>query len=173
LEKSNAQHLMKRKPYSILLLLLIIFLSLGSLYYRIEMVKNLVLVEQDTGKKITIQLPQSMFQLRYIHSVHRTPVEEMFSITEDDKLVLYEIRYSSLGIGMPYETEGGVFSNQEGQFRLTGLRKEFSVINIRASEITAQTIIVAGQDYPLLDMFQPDSALQISASAKLMLVRTE
>lgn len=160
-----------KKKFLCILLLVTIFLSFGSKYYRIEMVKSLVIVEQDTGKKITVPLPNARFQLGFIHSVHRTPVEELFSITEDDKLVLYEIRYSSLGIGMPYDAEGGVFVNHDGQYRLTGLHKEFSVISLRASEIPAQTISAEGRVYPLLEIFQPDSLLQLSAGGKPMLVR--
>lgn len=170
MEKSNAQHLMKRYTYSILLLILIT-LSLASFYYRIEMRKFLVLYEPETGSEEVLQVPHGRFEINYIHSVHKTPVEEMFYISEDNVLVLYEIRYSSLGIGMPYESEGGVFSNQGGQFHLTGLHKEFPTINLRASAIPAQTIGVDGQMYPLLKLFKPDNALQISAKQKLMLVR--
>ena len=170
MEKSNAQHLMKRYTYFILLLL-IISLSLASFYYRIEMGKFLVLNELETGTERVIQVPHGRFEINYIHSVHKTPVEELFYISEDSVLVLYEIRYSSLGIGMPYEAEGGVFSHQGGQFYLTGLHKEFPVISLRASAIPAQTIRVDGQIYSLLKLFTPDNALQISAKQRLMLVR--
>lgn len=170
MEQSNAQHLMK-KYICFIILLIILSLSLASFYYRIEMGKFLVMYEQDTASTKTVQVPQGRFVLSYIHSVHKTPVEEFFYITEDNKLILYEIRYSSLGIGMPYESEGGVFSNQGGQFLLTELHKEFPVINLRASEIPAQTLRVEGKTYPLLTLFQPGNAIRISAKQRLILVR--
>jgi len=141
LEQSNAQHLMKRYLYSIFLLITIT-LSFTGFYYRIDMGKALVLQDLESGSKKVLQVPHGEFIIRYIHSVHKTPVEERFYISADNTLVLYEIRYSSLGVGMPYESEGGIFSNQGGQFRLTGLQKGIPAIYFRTLEISSQTFPV-------------------------------
>lgn len=154
-----------------ILLLIVIALSLACFYYKIDMENYLVLTEKVSGKKEIIPVPQARFQISYTHSVHKTPVEEFFYIAEDNKMVLYEIRYSSYGVGMPYDFEGGVFSNQDGQFHLTGLQREFPAIDIMASEIPAQVIIVEGRKYHLLTLFQPDKNIHISAAKRLRLVR--
>lgn len=170
MEQSNAQHLMKRYIY-LLLLLVAITLSFAGFYYRIDSGKALVLKAAGSSSEKVLMVPQGSFTIRYIHSVHKTPVEEWFTISADNTLILYEIRYFSLGVGMPYESEGGIFSNHEGQYRLTGLHREFSLISLWASEIPAQTIIIEGQTYPLLKLFKTDQALQISAKDVVRLVR--
>ena len=48
--------------------------------------------------------PGDRFTLKYVHSVQKTPVYEVFSIDERGAVVLQETRVKSLGYGLPAPT---------------------------------------------------------------------
>jgi hypothetical protein len=120
--------------------------------------KVLVLQDVKRGLEHRIAAPESVFTLGFIHSVHHTPVYEVIHILKDNTLMLEEVRYSSLGVGMPFDHEGGTFENTDGKFVLRFQRK-FNSINISVSPIPEHTITVGGKTYPLLDFTTSDGGL--------------
>ncbi len=157
---------MKRQLVKILFVAFVaalLFLGLG-----VE--KDTVLMLRDVEHKIKKELivPGKEFTLIFIHSVHRTPVYETYLIGDDNKFILKEVRYSSLGVGMPFTDEGGVFTNENGQFVLQFTRV-FESIPIRVSPIPDHAIKIGDKTYPLLEFAQPDSLIEIRAKDKLVL----
>ena len=133
------------------------------------MEKDTVLTIRDLEHKIEKELsvPEKEFALIYTHSVHKTPVYETFAISEDNRFILKEVRYSSLGVGMPFTEEGGIFANENGQFVLR-FNRTLQVIPIRVSPIPDHAIQIGNTTYPLLAFAEPESLLEIRAKQKLV-----
>lgn len=134
------------------------------------MEKDTVLTIRDVEHKIEKELsvPGKEFTLIYTHSVHKTPVYETFIISKDNRFILKEVRYSSLGVGMPFTDEGGVFTNENGQFVLR-FDRTLQAIPIRVSPIPDHAIQIGNATYPLLAFAKPESLLEIRAKQKLVL----
>ncbi len=77
------------------------------------------------------------FQLRYLHSVERTPVIELYRV-RDGALVLEGMRFRSLGWGLP--SEGYV--REDGWFVVSGLAQPVGVLRLRVSRLTRHTLVV-------------------------------
>lgn len=127
--------------------------------------KVLVLQDGHRGTEHRITVPDRVFTLSFIHSVHHTPVHEVYEIDGDNNLVLKELRYSSLGVGMPYDYEDGTLEIIDGEFTLK-FDREFQSINMIVSPIPEHTISVDGKTYPLLEFAKPEGPLEIKAVDK-------
>ena len=46
-----------------------------------------------------------IFDIRYTHSVHKTPVQESYYVSESGEIVQYELAYENFAIGMPSNAE--------------------------------------------------------------------
>ncbi|HHX23787.1 MAG TPA: DUF1850 domain-containing protein [Thermoanaerobacterales bacterium] len=155
----------------ILAILIAVTLLLFFVNFKLEKTKVLIIESETENIKHTIKIPQKKFTLSYIHSVQKTPVYEVFEIDEDNKLILKETTFSSLGVGLPFTEENGVFRNEQGKFKLTGLNREFTSIAIRVSPIPKHTIIIGENTHPLLSIVAPDDLVKIAAADRWMLVR--
>jgi len=152
-------------------ILIAVALLLFFVNFKFESTKVLLIASERENVKQTIIVPQRKFTLSYIHSVQKTPVYEVFEIAEDNRLILIETTFSSLGVGLPYTQENGYFRNEQGKFKLTGLNREFTSIPIRVSPIPKHTITVGEKTFPLLSFVAPDDLVKITAADRWMLVR--
>lgn len=101
------------------------------------------------------------FSLRYIHSVHLTPVYENFVIQTDGTFLLISTRYQSYGVGLPSLPEEGTLRLQDGWMILENLQRPFSEIRLRVGPEAKLSLLVAGKTYPLHEWFSPGSLLVI------------
>ena len=143
----------------IILTVLVIVLLIGC---GIEKEKVLVLKGGHGGTEHRIAVPDRIFTLGFVHSVHHTPVREVYQIGDNNIMVLKELRYRSLGVGMPYDYENGTLEIIDGEFVLK-FEREFRTINMIVSPIPGHTITVGERTYPLLDFTDPESSLEIKA----------
>lgn len=141
-------------------MVLIIAISIG---YSIEREKALVLTGGRDKSEHIIAVPGRTFVLGFIHSVHHTPVHEVIYICDDNTLALKELRFSTLGVGMPYGYEGGELEAADGEFILRFERK-FKSINMIISPIPKHTITIGHRTYPLLQFTEPEGPLEIKAT---------
>lgn len=154
-----------------LLIFIAVTLLLFFANFKLERTKVLIIESETKNVKHTILVPEKKFTLSFIHSVEKTPVYEVFQITEDNKLILVETTFSSLGVGLPYTEDNGEFKNEQGKFKLTGLNREFTSITMRVSPIPKHTITVGEKTYSLLSFVASDDLVKITAADRWMLVR--
>ncbi len=107
-----------------------------------------------------IPLEEGTFIHHFIHSVHKTAVDEYFEV-HGMNLNLVEVRYDTYGVGMPSE-EGEGFALVGGRFSVK-LHRTFSRIPIRVSFLPEHGIIVKGSLHAFSDMVPPESAIILSA----------
>lgn len=127
----------------------------------------LVAADPDSGPVLIIPMPVGKtFTLGYIHSVHKTPVEENFILdtgTGPARLVLTSTSFDTLGVGIPYGRGEGNLEHQQGRFMLTGLHREFEEINVKAMPLAQHSLTVRGRHYDLNDYFAPGASLRLKA----------
>ncbi|MFA6669814.1 MAG: DUF1850 domain-containing protein [Bacillota bacterium] len=127
--------------------------------------KVLILKYGQGQEEHRIAVPDGVFTLSFIHSVHHTPVHEVYQIRDDNTLVLKELRYRSLGVGMPYDYENGTLEIADGEFVLK-FDREFESINMIVSPIPEHTITIGEDTYLLFELTEPESPLEIKAVDK-------
>jgi len=147
------------KLMGVVLIIILVVILVGS---GIAKEKVLVLIDVEEGLEHDIGAPDRMFTLSFIHSVHHTPVHEVIHIRDDNTLVLKEVRYKSLGVGMPYDYENGTLEIIDGEFILKFERK-FETIDMKISPIPEHMITIGQETYPLLKFTKPGGILKIKA----------
>jgi len=124
-----------------------------------------ITVKTESGTSLT--LPTSSgdtFSLRFIHSVHKTPVWENFIVIGVDRLILTSTEYRSYGVGMPSLPSEGVFTQLDDRFILTNLNRPFSQIPVRVGPEAQLTLVHQGQEYPLYAWFEPGTLVFVGTS---------
>jgi len=80
-------------------------LGVGIAVYSMQPLSLLVVRDKTTGEKIFTQRisPGEKFKLTYIHSVEKILVTGIFTIDEDNRIILLETYFPSPGTGLPVE----------------------------------------------------------------------
>ncbi|MDO5564780.1 MAG: DUF1850 domain-containing protein [Eubacteriales bacterium] len=67
----------------------------------------LLLYNYTTNEKITeFNLPHNLFSIKFIHSVHKTPLEDYYKVL-DKKIYVYKTTYYDFGAGVQSELNDG------------------------------------------------------------------
>jgi len=135
---------------------------------RFALVRDLTLHSSDGRLLASIDLPDAAFGHHYVHSFHLTPVDELFRVEENGSLRLHELRYESLGVGMPTEVEEG-FRLDNGRFILS-IDRTFKKIPIMVSIVPGHGITVGERLYPFTDWFRPEDLVVLSGRVRTLLL---
>lgn len=121
----------------------------------------------DAGGKTRILLPfgnGSVFGIRYIHSVARSPVTDWF-VVSDGCLYLEKTEYQDFGAGLPHMPEGGQrMSTGDGKVVISGFHRALPRFDLRVGRIARHTLLLpaAGggwHELPLNRVAPPGAAL--------------
>lgn len=99
-------------------------------------------------------------KISYIHSVQKTPVEEYLEVGMYGKIKLYETRYQSFGVGMPFLESEGDF-HQEGDFYVMDMEREFNDLVLRVGKDTNLTLDANGEVFPLYKTLPAGARVEI------------
>lgn len=124
-----------------------------------------VLVVKDLDEHATTKfiLSDEGFTLGYIHSVLLTPAEEMFTVDDDNQLLLQKTVYESFGVGLPYSQEKFEFEIKDGKFILY-VKRKFPSLKMRISPIPKHWLSIGSQRYELIDIVEkPEDLIDIYA----------
>ncbi len=158
-------------------IVLIAVMAALMLYYvavccNIAREKVLVLEDVENKTRRILIVPDRTFRLSFIHSVLLTPVDEVYSVDESNRLILERVLYESFGVGMPYSKDNGEFLTENGKFVLVQNRKLNSIL-IRVSPIPRHSLSIGGEDYPLLSFVEPNNLIKIYASEKWVIRKAD
>lgn len=121
-----------------------------------------LVVESTSGKGIVLPTKHGdEFSLRFLHSVHKTPVLENFVIEKSGSIVLTSTEFSSYGVGMPFLPEEGTLIKKNDNFVLTGVNRNFRRIPLRSWPEAQLSLIQRGYEYPLFNLFDDGALLEI------------
>lgn len=90
---------------------------------------------------------------RYVHSVHLSDVDEEYTIEGDGGLRLTATRFDTLGVGIPFDAEGGF--SQEGNRFVLRMDRRYRSLPIRVSPIPGHVVVTGGRVYPLSTWIAP------------------
>ncbi len=107
-------------------------------------------------------------ELKYIHSVARTPVSEYFTV-KNNSFILNKTVFESYGAGLPLD--GGDFRRENGRFVQEGQNIKLEQLVIRVSRTEGQEIIVAGEVFALQDFLEPGQRLIVNSYNPLNYIR--
>lgn len=114
-----------------------------------------VLLLLDEQGQIRQQLPlaDASFSHVFVHSINLSPVDEDFSVADDDTLLLHHVRYAQTSTGMPSGSDNG-FSMVDGRFVLE-MSRRFTEIPVRVSPVPGHGIRTAESFFAFSDLFNP------------------
>jgi hypothetical protein len=165
-----------RARRAILLAALLVAAAAGAAAFLLSVEEERFLVVSSAeGLKLTeIDLPDGRFDHVFTHSFHLTPVRERFSVEADGSggavLRLYELRYSSLGVGMPEDAELG-YRLEGGQFVLA-MDRRFGRIPLLVSILEGHGVEIGGKPRPFAEWAAPKRGLVLSGKiAKVLRLR--
>lgn len=111
--------------------------------------------------------------IKFIHSVQKTPVEEYLRIDQDgETIVLDKTVYHSFGVGLPFLSNEGNWRLEDGSFVLEDMNRRFTSVSLRTGTGTMLTIAVDGAKYSLYDMYAPGTKIDIAVAPRWKLYWT-
>jgi len=150
-----------------------LILGLVIILILVVLINNTVDLIVFSGDDGVIQVKSVFFEgvdveLRYIHSVARTPVSEYFRV-EDNNFILYKTVFESYGAGLPLD--GGEFKRENGKFVQEGQNIKLEQLVIRVSRTEGQELIVAGEAFNLQEFLEPGQRLTVSSYTPVGYIR--
>ncbi|HZG85323.1 DUF1850 domain-containing protein [Paenibacillus sp.] len=126
---------------------------------------SLTVTEEETNElalAVSVR-PGDTFGIRFIHSVHRTPVEETYRIDANSVMVLERVVYETYGVGNPSGAEPGQrFRIEDGKLIVESFGRTFDVIRLRIGQKVANHELIAdGVSVPLANVSEPGSRVRI------------
>lgn len=165
----NARVMKKLHRLSVVFIIVLAGCSLFFSRYDLELAKILVIKNVSSGTENTLRLPNDRFSIEYVHSVNKTRVVEEFRVDNDNRLALKAVRYSSLGVGMPYSPEEGTLAHENGEYILAGLNRVFQQIPLQVSPIPQYAVSVDGHSLHLSQTAGEGEIVCLTASDRWML----
>ena len=100
------------------------------------------------------------YTIRFIHSVARRPVDEIYEIASDCS-ILRETVYDMMGAGLPYEPAAGqAFTVEDGKYHIRGFDMRIPALTYRINKVVADHTLLIGRDvYPLKRWAAPGKPL--------------
>lgn len=149
----------KFRPWTVVLPLIFLLISLPVI---LNCPVRLLTVEDEHGaiffmKHVSLG---DRYTVRFIHSVARRPVDEIYEIEEGcSKLV--ETVYDMTGAGLPHAPEPGqTFTIENGKYHITGYDLKIPVLTYRINKVVADhRFLIDGKEYQLRNWAKPGRPL--------------
>ena len=139
----------------------------------IPFIPMLTLMDGKT-KHTVLQFPIEInegFSIQYIHSIHRTPVEEYFYIDNDYNIVAEKTIFESYGVGIPSNIEEGqVFYQENGKFVIDHIQRVLPYFDQRIGQVIANhQLRIKGIEIPLNKVTTPGNWVRFKVTNRSIL----
>ena len=142
--------------------LLIIFAVASFLWYATAIVVSL----NPEGEREPIAFTSKVgdvWNIRFTHSVEKTPWEEFFTVNGVNNLTMTHTRFESLGWGYPYSPNDGLFRRtDDNRFELV-MNRPYKQVDLRVAEQAMPCIVHYNTVYDLCALFGHGSLVQVKA----------
>jgi hypothetical protein len=169
LDKAGMERTRKRSRWFILAAVIlgtaIAGAALLAFLFNVRLVSALIIKDSTGAIIVRLPLQDGQFVHHYIHSIHKTPVDEYFEV-HGFSLNLTKVKYDTYGVGMPSDAGEG-FSIENGRFVVV-LHRSFSSIPIRVSIVPDHGVIIGGTLFPFTRWVPQESAITLSAGRMLI-----
>jgi len=147
--------IVKRNIILLVLCLCFVYFFQPLSYLRVVEVQGeqvLVLVPVEPGRE---------FALIYTHSVHKSPVVEVFTIQPRRGLLLKKTGFKDYGVGIPYSTPHKFTMGEDGFFWIENIDEPLGSFTLRVQEIPQQRLVFGDREINLLELTQTGSLVRI------------
>ena len=104
-----------------------------------------------------------VWNIRFTHSVEKTPWEEFFTVNGVNDLTMTHTRFESLGWGYPYSPNDGLFRRtDDNRFELI-MNRPYKQVDLRVAEQAMPCIVHYNTVYDLCALFGHGSLVQVKA----------
>ena len=104
-----------------------------------------------------------VWNIRFTHSVEKTPWEEFFTVNGVNDLTMTHTRFESLGWGYPYSPSDGLFRRtDDNRFELI-MNRPYKQVDLRVAEQAMPCIVHYNNVYDLCALFGHGSLVQVKA----------
>jgi hypothetical protein len=110
--------------------------------------------------------PGDRFTFKYIHSVQKTPVYEVFTIDEKGRVVLVETRVMSLGHGLPAPRRDEEYAIEEDFLVIRNLNRNVGRLLIRVNFVRLMEIDFGRKAFDLRQCGRAGDLIEVSAVRK-------
>ena len=142
--------------------LLIIFAVASFLWYATAIVVSL----NPEGDREPIAFDSKVgdvWNIRFTHSVEKTPWEEFFTVNGVNDLTMTHTRFESLGWGYPYSPNDGLFRRtDDNRFEIV-MNRPYKQVDLRVAEQAMPCIVHYNNVYDLCALFGHGSLVQVKA----------
>ncbi len=97
---------------------------------------HIELINHSKGNSLILSMiasPEDTFELKYIHSVEKTPVFEIYNFDSKGQIYLTETTVESSGYGLPLAEDGDKVVYGEKTMTITGMHKRIDCLLMRVS----------------------------------------
>lgn len=126
---------------------------------------GVVIEDGETGQRLAFLnvRPDEEFKIKYIHSIHRTPVLETYHTNGEGTIIQTEMRFEEFGVGMPSGVTGTeIFTQKDGTYILSNMNRTFPSLDIRTGQIIANhTLLYDRHEYPFSSFSEKGSWVRI------------
>ncbi|MDO6656392.1 DUF1850 domain-containing protein [Anaerobacillus sp. 1_MG-2023] len=126
-------------------------------------------LEKGESGKVLAYVPfeddSANFDIRYTHSVHKTPVQESYYVSESGEIVQYELSYENFAIGMPSNADAGErFVQDKDGYKIKDMNRKFPFIDMRTGQVVANhVLLVQDKEIELSRIIEPGSWLHLES----------
>lgn len=111
-----------------------------------------------------------MFSIRYIHSVQKTPVIEVFTLDLREGIELRETLYKDFGAGLPFLVEGSSrFRSGGGWYRLYGINRHLRDMTFRVGRFADFHLLIKGEEISLTKFERPGRSLLFTGETRSLM----
>lgn len=111
--------------------------------------RQLIVTDDQTGEVLysTSIEPGQTFSIKYIHSVNKSPVEDIFDISHSNRIVLKKTIFRSFGAGIPYELEDGQSLDVMGdRIEISNINKRIDRFLLKIGTVAEHTLCIKGRE---------------------------
>ncbi|MEH6943503.1 DUF1850 domain-containing protein [Bacillus sp. JJ722] len=103
------------------------------------------------------------FKIQYLHSIHLSPVVEIYERTANNEIRQIELMYEDFAVGMPSQAEEQEkFIEEDGKYFIRNMNREFPTITLRVGRVVANHSFIIGDKTIAMSKFtEPGSVIRI------------
>lgn len=138
----------------------IVLIALLFFWYAWQLV-TVIIPEGDKSPIIFATNSGEGWEIRFTHSVEKTPVDEYFTVNGVNDLTMTHTRFESFGWGFPYSpADGKIKETDDGRFELI-MNRPYKSVKMRIAVQARPCIIHEGTVYDLCDMYGQGTLIEI------------